>query len=148
MDNRVVRIVARYLKQSTEMNLLTNYDDTLLAMAELEGEGWLNRQLHATEDTALCVPRALKYVRKKQQEISEDEEDLKNETDPEEKEWLKRNIEKARESNVTGADIYGSGGYHRYFVRPDGTVTFSAGHATLENIAKAKALGFETWGAH
>lgn len=41
------------------------------------------------------------------------------------------------------ATIYGSGGWHRYYVNmATGEVTFSAHHATPASIAKAQALGF------
>jgi len=50
-------------------NLLTHYDDTLLAMAEIEGEGWLDRQFERPDEYS--VPGALKEVQRKQREFKE-----------------------------------------------------------------------------
>lgn len=41
----------------------------------------------------------------------------------------------------TGIIIYGSGGWHRYYVRSDGNVVFSAGHGP-RGVERAKAEGF------
>ena len=46
-------------------------------------------------------------------------------------------------SFLTVAVIYGSGGVHRYFVRPDGTIKFSTFHMGWKDVSKdAKLLGF------
>jgi len=39
--------------------------------------------------------------------------------------------------------IYGDGGYTRYSVKGDGTLSFSASHARPEKLEKARELGFE-----
>ena len=38
-------------------------------------------------------------------------------------------------------EIYGDGGWNRWFVHPDGRVVFSGGHAHRYGVAKARALG-------
>ena len=45
-------------------------------------------------------------------------------------------------SNV-GPAIYGNGGFNRYFVYSDGTIRFSAGHASNEVRNLASELGFK-----
>lgn len=45
-------------------------------------------------------------------------------------------------NHVCGESIYGSGGWHRYYLRADGYVYFSKFHATEEAIQDAEALGF------
>jgi hypothetical protein len=41
-----------------------------------------------------------------------------------------------------GANVYGKGGIHRYWVRRDGRIDFSKYHADEEAINKAKNVGF------
>ena len=144
MDKRINRIVARHLKQAQEMNLLTNYDDTLLAMAEIEGEGWLDQQLRVTEDTQLSVPNMLKHIRKKHEDLAEHEKDLETETDPEEIESIKHYLDIFGDlEDSVGDTIYGSGGWNRYIVKGTGEVLFSRLHSGTEDIEKAKELGFK-----
>ena len=57
-------------------------------------------------------------------------------------EWLQNRSDADTMSYI----IYGSGGYHRYSVRPNGDVRFSAGHALKEKTQQAKDLGFEVFG--
>ena len=47
---------------------------------------------------------------------------------------------------VDGGDgaIYGTEGYHRYFVKGDGEIIFSSSHARPEMIEKAEGIGFST----
>lgn len=41
------------------------------------------------------------------------------------------------------AEIYGNGGWNRYFVYPNGDVYYSSGHATMPGqLQKAKSIGF------
>lgn len=133
--------LARDLKQSSkEMNLLTNYDDTLLAMAELEGEGWLETQLNASKSDWLTVPCAIDKIRESQETIEEDRKALAVATDPKEINYLESMLEDAEE--FLAGEIYGSGGGHRYFVRVTGEVVFSEMHGLDSCARKAKALGF------
>jgi hypothetical protein len=124
-----------------EMNLLTNYDDTMLAMAELEGEGWLNRQLSATEDDQLTVPNMLKYIRRKQKDVEEDMAELATATDPKTIAYLERMLARW-ETDTVGDSIYGAGGWHRYIVQADGKDLYSAHHGRTD-ADKAAELGFE-----
>lgn len=95
-------------------NLLTNYRETLRAIAEIEGPAWLQDQATETTNTA--------------REIFEHLRELDAET-------------KQKASALF--DLYGSGGRHRWIIRTDGTVEFSAHHAIdEEKINKARKLGF------
>ena len=39
--------------------------------------------------------------------------------------------------------VYGSGGWHRYFIEPDGSIYFSRGHKSFnDDLAKIEAMGF------
>ena len=44
---------------------------------------------------------------------------------------------------VPGTSIYGNAGFHRYYVRFNGDVVFSAFHAQEKRTAQAEMLGFE-----
>lgn len=119
---------------SKPRNLITHYDDTLLAMAELEGEGWLDHQLHTAPDREYDVPRAVAQVTRRQQDAKDwtPDPEYPNDKPPDLR-------------DTVGDAIYGSGGWHRYFVRGTGDVIFSGMHASPENRKKAKELGFEVW---
>ena len=39
--------------------------------------------------------------------------------------------------------VYGAGGWNRWFLHPDGQVVFSGGHAHCDGVTKARELGFE-----
>lgn len=42
--------------------------------------------------------------------------------------------------------VYGLGGWNRWFLHPDGRVVLSGGHAHHYGVAKAHELGFEVYG--
>ncbi len=85
-------------------NILTHYQETLDAMAEIEGEGWKKRQ--ETTRSGHCLLDALDALQS----------------------FLAKNpSEKALK--FWDFQVYGSGGGNRYLVRSDGSVEFSAGHA-------------------
>lgn len=46
-------------------------------------------------------------------------------------------------NQTTGVIIYGKAGFHRYFVKYNGSVCFSAFHSQYHNTKNAEALGFE-----
>ena len=137
----IARLITEDPDVPNRMNLLTNYDDTMLAMAELEGEWWFNRQLEATEDDELTVPNMLKHIRRTQQEAKENMEELATATDPETIAYLKRMLD-GWETDTVGGTIYGAGGWHRYMVQADGKVLYSGMHGR-EDAPKAEELGFE-----
>jgi hypothetical protein len=61
------------------------------------------------------------------------------------REWLK-DVEGTSEEDVSSCScyqIYGQGGWNRYFVRKDGSIEFSVSHGTKEAAEKAKAVGFK-----
>jgi hypothetical protein len=103
-------------------NLLTNFDDTVEAMTQVEGESWINidkRKRDTGKDLGNTVFGA---------------------------------VEKFHKMAIPGDnsgfvyDIYGSGGVSRWMVRADGSVEFSAHHDQVEpreKTQKARALGFK-----
>src|SRR3989338_5890343 len=115
------------------MNLLTNFDTTLLSMAEIEGQGWLKEQEH---DMALPQQEQREY-------------------------GVSGAVNKLRNKQEGGyAIIYGSGGWHRYFLHPNGDVKFHRGFMSessytdekkkplskIEMEKRIQELGFEVFG--
>ena len=66
-----------------------------------------------------------------------------------EKQWAEENkeewIEEEDDPNeILVGSIYGSGGWNRYFIKRNGNILFSSGHASnKQDIQNAKDLGFE-----
>lgn len=114
-------------------NLRANYDDTVLAMSEVEGtslygkyndqaaSGWLESQ----EDTSNRYTAS--YARRRIEEIMQ--------------------IEIGGGEEINGglhvSTIYGNGGFNRWHVYLNGLVMFSAGHGSEAATKKARELGFE-----
>lgn len=110
----------------SQYNLLTNHDDTLLAMAEVEGidmfgryddrtaSTWLARQIQ--EDTPYSVIGMIKHLQK---------------------------IGTGHNDGFPVGTVYGSGGGNRWYVYRDGSLMFSRGHASREAKDRARQLGFE-----
>lgn len=104
-------------------NLLTHQEETIQAMAKVEGEAWLNDQKRslAKKDLELTVYGAIKNL----------------------KEWP---APKEGEEVFSIAEIYGGGGTSRWYVMTDGTVRFSPFHDRVEprtKTQKAQELGFK-----
>ncbi|MEK7644715.1 MAG: hypothetical protein AAB391_00110 [Patescibacteria group bacterium] len=95
-------------------NLLTHYEDTLRAMSYLEGEGWLLGE-KAEGQTAASALKAIES-------------------------WSKGKTGEG--APVSLFTIYGAHGFNRYFVYSDGSVLFSAGHASKKDTERASRLGF------
>jgi hypothetical protein len=121
------------------LNLLKNREDVFAALELMEGRFWLAEELRATirnnaRKDCCSLMGAL--------------------------EWLETRGGLVPGFNPDGLHyfdfnpsmsycIYGDGGYNRYFVKTDGSVRFSAGHAkypSKETIKKAKDLGFDVFG--
>jgi len=128
-------------KEKLKMNLLTNFDDTLQAMGEIEGYRWLKEQIDDWEAakktgkmTELYVSGVLKFLDQMKKKIEE-------EKDEEEKKYLQEHLQDY------GCVIYGDGGWNRWFVDGKGNVRFSKYNATALNkeklLEKVQALGFE-----
>jgi hypothetical protein len=117
-------------------NLLTGRDDALLAMAEIEGEWWLDHQLNFhphCHPQHVCVTRVLSRVYEWR---DKNDEYRKNPADH----WLVR-----PEDDVVDS-VYGAGGWNRWMVRLDGSVELSRMHATEHDRERAKTLGFRIFG--
>jgi len=114
-------------------NLLSNLDETLLAMAKIEGDIWLLDQLESIQNADIWlgtnpddVPRVLPIETvgwaliecRREDEIDED---------------------------AIACIVYGAFGWNRWGVRYDGEVIFSRYHARRGDTEKAESLGFGTW---
>jgi len=117
----------RDVAKDTKMNLLTNFEGTILAIAQMEGKGD-----KVSEDG---------WRRVAENEIKEALEALQ-----EAKEDIEGGFLDKDEASTTGVGlIHGAGDVHKYGVSAGGEVRFSAHHADEEAIAKAKKIGFETY---
>ncbi len=103
-----------------EFNLLTNFEETINAMAEVEGQDWLLADQN-DPDQSRCIGGAVEYLHKLHSEGLTDE-------------YLRE--------NPVVTDIYGVGGYSRWFIMLNGEVRFSQHHHP-EKAKKAEALGFK-----
>ena len=97
-------------------NLLLHPDETRDAMAEIEGERWLEDQQQSVGQNMLTntLEGALRWLRGGENDSG----------------------------GSMGYIVYGSGGVNRWFVRPDGTVRFSMRHGE-KKAEDAAAAGFE-----
>lgn len=102
---------------SNAMNWRTNLDEVLSAMAQLEG-GEDWVRVELEDDDPVSLGGAIRHLKK-----------------------VKHG------SKNTYAEVYGSGGFHRYFLYLDGSVSFSSHHTWDERVVdKARQLGFEILG--
>lgn len=110
-------------------NLLTNYDSTLLDMAEVEGESWLEEQLKS-EPCDTNARGALEHL-------------VKN------KDYYAPQCSTKEEKEELGSvsEIYGSGGSTRWYVMGDGEVRYSEMHSLSMpgKLKRAQELGFELY---
>lgn len=107
-------------KEHPPRNLRTHYNETLGAMATLEGPSWLRLQQGGGEQTMASAVEAIQ--RRTKDEFKDDDED---------------------DHSPIVHVIYGDAGVDRFMVRLDGTVEFSGRHASSpERLAQAKTLGF------
>jgi hypothetical protein len=102
-------------EQMPARNLKTHPEETIKAMAEVEGPAWFQIQIAAQEGKLNASERAISI----QQALE--------------------NLEKGKRTT-----IYGAGGKNRWFVAPDGKVSFVGMNACSEqHLEKARELGFE-----
>lgn len=127
-------------KEKPKMNLLTNFDNTLQAMGEIEGYGWMLREIEEQEafkktgkTTQQSIAGAMEFLDNVRKRIEE-------ETDAEEKKYLQESLP---HHNYV---VYGAGGWNRWFVDWQGNVYFSKYHAVQVNtekvFQKVRAFGF------
>ena len=127
----IARLITEDADINLPRNLLTSYDDTLLAMAEIEGESWLNRQFEQSGEYSTLG--ALKEIQRRQQEFKEWQ------PDPEYPDGKPLDL-----NDTITTVVYGAGGWNRYVVRGTGEVMLSRGHASPADIKLAEQLGFRT----
>ena len=94
------------------MNIFTDYEGTLNAMAEMEGQGW--RELTTTESRPESVKGALAFIEEA----------------------------KKMQGESPTVVVYGNYGFHRYFIKGDGEVLYSRMHGLEEDAEQATRLGF------
>lgn len=99
-------------------NLLTNYEETLKAMAEVEGGSWL-RDDQGSSQKESTTRGAIEHV----------------------KELLEKEHAKPEETDVIYT-IYGNGGVSRWMLMGNGDVLFSEFHHS-EKAKKAEEKGFK-----
>lgn len=122
------------MQPTTQYNLLTNYEATLRAIGLLEvgnaaRTDWLGES----------AGDVFKHLQTRMEELRKSWSDPSWHTDPEDEAYLLKQINPSQSIGT----IYGSGGYHRYFVRLNGDVEFSKGHAMQEYIQKAQQADFK-----
>jgi hypothetical protein len=105
-----------------QLNWRDNLDEVLLAMEKVEGDTWLMRQLETLDDSLLphwsTIAGAMRYL----QLLDKDDDFLRQ---------------------YCYAEVYGSGGFNRYYWRLDGAVEFSLSHAiSTRACEKAKQARF------
>ena len=102
-----------------QRNLFTNFEETIKAIAKIEGQAWL--EIQENKKLEQTIKKAL---------LDRD-----------------KNIEIDEEKNPVAYEIYGRGGDNRWFVKKDGTVELSKLHVTgidrKDVIKKAQELGFD-----
>jgi len=109
-------------------------EDLRLAFDAVEGEGYFDRQeAQPGSNLSLAQDAWDSWIVKLNDLIINDPEEATYE------------VENSSMSPIRNGTIYGSGGWHRYFVTKNGDIVFSAGHATEEGIARAMAAGFRIW---
>lgn len=120
--------------EMVEINMLTDYDQAVSTMAEIEGQSWLKSQVSET-DKNYNLSGARNFLKQAQQELASPQE--AEESDEEYADYKNGIRQKSFE-------IYGRGGGHRYYVRGSGTVEFSSMHCNQPKIlAKARESGFK-----
>jgi hypothetical protein len=130
-------------QEKPKYNLLNNLDATLARMGEIEGEKWVERQIDLLTDTEAIernkefttVRAALAWI-EENKSLSQEELRSSGFTEDEIKESQDRR-------HHLSFQIYGDGGFNRWFMHLDGTLYLSKGHANEKSIEKAKSLGFE-----
>lgn len=120
------------------LNLLANKEDVFAALELMEGRFWLEQQFRATgrksERNDCCsLVGAIEWL--------ETRGGLLPGYNPKGEHYFDL------DPNMSYC-IYGDGGIHRYFVKTNGDVRFSAGHALRggQSVQKAKDLGFDVFG--
>lgn len=103
------------------LNILTNREETLRAMEEIEGSGWVDYCNEADGEYTVNGILAL-HASRTEEDICMDDDDG---------------------DNYMHGSVYGSGGWNRWFIRFDGRLVLSGGHATRQALLLAKVLGFE-----
>jgi hypothetical protein len=111
-------------EQPSKFNLLTNYEETVRAMAEIEGEAWLSGD-QESKKTDLTTRGAIEHLKRL---AGVDAEFRADGIEPE-------------EYDSAVYSVYGNGGWSRWMIMRDGEVRFSKFHDP-DKAKKAEAVGF------
>ena len=145
-------------EETKELNILDGFEATMDAFENMEGSGWADAQKKLMGEELKLEPNeteyskynykvrgALAYIRDiagpKMEAMRADVQNAKSDDE-------RRECEQALSQFIQTHifEIYGDGGYNRYWVRPDGKVEFSKMHALrFTGIEKAEKLGFKTF---
>jgi len=104
-------------EQPSKFNLLTNYEETIRAMAEVEGESWWNGD-QKSKKMDYTTRGAVEHLKKLAERKTEVEKD------------------------VVVFSVYGTGGVSRWMIMSDGEVRFSRFHDP-EKAKEAEKKGFK-----
>ena len=112
-------------ERPAKFNLLTNYEETIRAMAEVEGEAWFNKDQNSKK-TDYTTRGAIEHLKR----LAAFDEELRSEgKEPE-------------ESGNAVYSVYGNGGWNRWMIMRNGEVKFSRFH-NPQRAGEAEAKGFE-----
>jgi len=106
-------------QERSQFNILNDLDSAIEAMAIIE----------SVEETKGWTTKAREHAEEFVRQI---------------KEWTPLDDEDKENPPLIGS-IYGNGGVHRYMIRANGDILYSAFHSSVdpENIDRARELGFE-----
>jgi hypothetical protein len=120
MENREANMPTQESKEGeSRFNLLTNYDGTVAAIAEVEGEGWLYQNGKSDGNNTTGAVEHLKKL-------------------------VDHGMLPGEEDEIV-YQIYGGGGSTRWNVMGNGEIRFSKTHSwiTPEKTRKSEELGFK-----
>ncbi len=110
-------------KESSTINVLEDPDNAKAAFDLMEGEGWWDGSIHADrygKDHPMYANSLAAWIAYRSWNYHE---------------------EQPKYSHGFGPEIYGSCGYHRYYIKKDGTAVYSVHHGQ-DDADDAKSLGF------
>lgn len=129
-----------YLRPKSKANL-HNMPGFVEMFSAMEGPGTTEHSMQNVE-SHYSIAAALKALVRSTDRLKNLVDGM-DESDEDDVDWTIGQFE----SRFPIAEIYGNGGWNRYFVYPNGDVYFSAGHATMPGtLEKAKSLGFPIHG--
>jgi len=125
MSEKLVEGKIEQKEQPSKFNLLTNYEETIRALAEVEGEAWFNGD-QKKKNIENTTRGALEHLKR----LAALDEELRSEGgEPE-------------ESENAIYSVYGDGGWNRWMIMRNGEVRFSRFH-NPEKSGEVETRGFK-----